>query len=192
MSTRDIALAQFAGTDVEKRYIYYWYLAQKELIEQERAQLSMAEGITHSELHNFGVATMFGGVIGAKYPMKPRHLVELAREVERIKHIDAVIDHVANPDIFDEEGHLLPEKDRKGLPLTVPDMESDDGWIVIEPYLIRLKTKFSIMEYRSFRGTPIRKWLDEVGKPDIDEETKSPLSQLMEGGDEDISEGEQP
>lgn len=163
----DVSTAPFRGTEIEKRYMYYWYLSQKELIEQERTQLTLSGRHTHPELHEFGVGTMFGGVLGAKYPMKPRHLIELARDVERIKHIDRLIDKVPNPDcyIVSKKGELTlkPEEKRSGLPLVVPDMNPNNkrGFSVLEPYLINLRTKFGVMEYRAFRQTPIRKWLDE-------------------------------
>lgn len=183
----EMQVTPFRGTDIEKRYMYYWYIAQRELLEQDRAQLKMAEGVTHPELHNFGMATMFGGVLGAKYPMLPRHLIELGRDVERIKHIDVMCDREPNPDYYQSNKKTgtvfwdkpLPPEQREGIPPTIPDMESKNGWRMLEPYLIRLRTKFSIMEYRAFRATPIRKWLTMPEQPVEQPKEAGGLSQLL-------------
>lgn len=184
----EMQVTPFRGTDIEKRYMYYWYVAQRELLEQDRAQMKMAENITHPEMHSFGIATLFGGVLGAKYPMLPRHLVELGRDVERIKHIDKMCERIPNPDCYVHKKNgdvdwtrLRPEKDRKGLPLTIPDTDPNnrDGMRLLEPYIIRLKTKFSIMEYRAFRATPIRKWLKMPEQPEDAPKQSGGFAQLL-------------
>ena len=159
MSQGEFGIIGLRGTEADRRYSLFFYEATKALLEQEKAQLKAAQDITHPQMLSFFVSSMGGGVLGAKYPMQPKHLIELAYDT---LHIERLMHYV--------------KKDKDGLPhLTHPD-----GYLLIKPFLDELKMKFSVMLYRSFRDTPVRKWLEPVEeKPEEREEDV--LAQLLKG-----------
>ena len=153
----ELGVAQFRGTEVDRRMSFYFYQALNEALEQERAQLTEAKTITPDSMLKFGVASKFMGTMGAKYPAKPVHLVELAQDVARINDLMYFV-------VLDEHG--------------VPDQDDPNGYALIKPYLDRLYEKYGVMLFRSYREPTIRKWM-KAPEEQVREQRDDALSRLL-------------
>ena len=158
MST-ELGTAQWAGREIQQRDYYYFYKGMSEALEQERAQLTQLEEVSHPALLKLGVATKFGGTMGAKWEMKPVHLIELALDADRIDKLMALV-------VF-KGGEPDPD-DPNGLPLILPKLK-------------RFYLKCTVMAYRSFNEPTIRKWMHTPQEKK--EQDKTSLLAKLLGGD---------
>lgn len=162
----ELAPAHWAGREIQQRDYYYFYKGLSESLEQERAQLKEAEDITSPSLLKFGMASKFGGTMGAAWQMKPPHLIELALDVDRLDKIDALLIRDTNGD---------------------PHPTHPDGMALILPKLKRLHVKYSVMMFRSFNEPTIRKWM-ATPEEQVKESRGSLLARLI--GDDDATDAD--
>ena len=160
----ELGPAHWAGREIQQRDYFYFYKGLNETLEQERAQLKELEHVTSPSLLKFGVGTKFGGTMGAKWQMKPEHLIELALEVDRINIIMADIE-------LDENGE--------------PDPDHPDGMALIAPELEYLYLLFSVMTFRSFNEPTLRKWMQ--APEEMKEEDRGSILTKLLGDSSDVS-----
>jgi hypothetical protein len=171
-------MAQFKGTEIDRRVSFYFYKALEEALETERAQLTEAKDVTVDSMLKFGVASEFMGKMGAKYPARPSHLVELARDVRRINSLMYFV-------VMDEREYIFVTDRETGKDIRVenpgfmlPALDDDDGYSLIKPYLDRLYEKYTVMLFRSIRTPTVRKWLTSP-EEQIKEDTKGAFAKLI-------------